>query len=215
MLKDLPRLKAFIDHCCQTRHYHFCISKCGKQDCGICKPPRLPQEIFENVHMLPDPTPGEDEHYLPFENVYSTDTTEVHRPSLSKRSKKQKTLPFVASIQHVRNVNMVVQCEECGMWRLIYSKKKLTVEAKKELERKLSSFDFSCGASTTDLDLSDELADVHFRDLRCEDPIEKLYYSMGYEQICIYCSSEDDVDIPEKCYPICASCSSFKSPITK
>ena len=87
------------------------------------------------------------------------------------------------------------------MWRLIYSKK-LTVQAKKELERTLSSFDFSCGSSTTDLDLSDELADVHFMDLRCEDPVEKLYYSLGYEQICIYGSSEDDVDIPEKSYPI-------------
>ena len=87
------------------------------------------------------------------------------------------------------------------------------MQAKKELERKLSSFDFSCGSSTTDLDLSDELADVHFRDLRCEDPVEKLYYSLGYEQICIYCSSEpDDVDITEKCYPICLS---FKSPISK
>ena len=86
--------------------------------------------------------------------MYSTDTTEVHRPSLSKQSKKQK-ISFVVSIQHVRNVNMVVQCEECEIWRLI--KKNLTVEAKKGLERKLSSFDFSCGASTTDLDLSDEL----------------------------------------------------------
>ena len=76
------------------------------------------------------------------------------------------------------------------MWRLIYSKKKLTSQNKKELERKLSGFDFSCGSSTADLHLcDDELADVHFRDLRCEDPVEKLYYSMGFEQICVYCST--------------------------
>ena len=59
--------------------------------------------------------------------------------------------------------------------------------------RNLSNFDFSCGARTSDMDLPDELSDVHFRDLRCEDPVEKLYYSMGYEQICIYCSTEDDL----------------------
>ena len=64
--------------------------------------------------MLPDPIPGQDEHYLPFKELYGTQTTEGNRPSLTKKSKKQKTLPFVASIQHARNVNMVVQCEECG-----------------------------------------------------------------------------------------------------
>ena len=64
------------------------------------------------------------------------------------------------------------------MWRLIYSKKNWTSQAIKELERKLNNFDFSCGASTSDLNLSDELSNVHFRDLRCEDPVEKLYYSI-------------------------------------
>ena len=81
--------------------------------------------------MLRDPISGEDEHYSPFEKMYGTPTTEVHRPSSSKRSKKQKTLPFVASIQHARNVNLMFQCEERGMWRLIHSKKKLTSQAKK------------------------------------------------------------------------------------
>ena len=103
------------------------------------------------------------------------------------------------------------------MWRLIYSKKKLSLQAKKELERKLNNFDFCCGASTSDLDLPDELkeSDVHFRDLRCEDPVEKLYYSMGFEQICIYYSTEDDLDIRENFYPICASCLSIKEPISR
>lgn len=110
---------------------------------------------------------------------------------------------------------LMVQCEECGMWRLIYSKKKVSSQAKSELERKLSNFDFSCGASTSDMDLPDELSDVHFRDLRCEDPVEKLYYSMGYEQICIYCSTEDDLDTSENYYPICVSCMSNKEPISK
>ena len=62
---------------------------------------------------------------------------------------------------------------------------KLSSQSKSGLERKLSNFDFSCGASMSDMGLPDELSDVHFRDLRCEDPVQKLYYSMGYEQICI------------------------------
>ena len=67
------------------------IKKCGIKNCNICQPSRLHQEIFKTLNMLPDPVPGEDEHYLPFENMYGTPTTEVHAPSSSKRSKKQKT----------------------------------------------------------------------------------------------------------------------------
>ena len=44
------------------------------------------------------------------------------------------------------------------------------------------------------------------RQLQCEEPVEKLYYSMGYEPICIYCSSEDNLDIPNDSYPICEFC---------
>ena len=57
-------LKKFLDHCCRFRHYQFSIKKCGAEDCDICRPPRLSQEIFETVNVLPDPVPGEDERYL-------------------------------------------------------------------------------------------------------------------------------------------------------
>ena len=113
-------------------------------------------------------------------------------------SKKHKSLPFVASIQHVKNTNLMIQCEECGMWRLVYAKKKLSAHWRRELEKMLQTFDFSCGASTSDLD---ELSHVHFRDLSCEDPVEKLYYSMGYDPICIYCSSEDELETQEIIFP--------------
>ena len=49
-------------------------------------------------------------------------------------------------------------------------KEKLTSQAKKELERKLNNFDFGSGTSTSDLNLSHEFNNVHFRVLRCEDP---------------------------------------------
>ena len=62
-----------------------------------------------------------------------------------------KTLPFVASIEHVKNTNLVIQCEECRMWRLVYAKK-LSEHRRRELEKMLQTFDFSCGASTLDLD---------------------------------------------------------------
>ena len=47
--------------------------------------------------------PDEDNHYFPFSDVFGTQTTEEHRPSLKKKpSKTKKSLPFYASVQHVQ-----------------------------------------------------------------------------------------------------------------
>ena len=142
ILKKLPKLAAFIDHCCQSRHYSFCIKKCGEPTCEVCQPVRLPSQVFKSLHFLPDPVPSDDEHYKLFDEVYGSETTEMHRPSLVQKSKRRKTLPFTASIQHVKNVNLIVQCEQCGMWRLIYSPYKLKAEDKRILESKLDSSSF-------------------------------------------------------------------------
>ena len=92
--------------------------------------------------MLPEPVPGDDGHYLCFDSVYGTTTSENHRPSLSQAKKRKKTLPFIASIQHAKNTNLMVECVECGMWRLIYSRKILSAFVRKELDKVLSKFDF-------------------------------------------------------------------------
>ena len=63
---------------------------------------------------------------LLFSDVYETTTTEAHCPSLAKHTGKTKTLPFVASVQHVRSVSVMIQCEECGIWHLLYSPIKLS-----------------------------------------------------------------------------------------
>ena len=112
VLPEYPKVQEFIDHCCQLRHYSFCIKKCGKNDCKICKKPRLPVNVFEEVMFLPDPIPQDDGHYKSFEDVYGTKTTEEHRPSHQKKPVKQKSLPFSASVQHARNTNRMIQCED-------------------------------------------------------------------------------------------------------
>ena len=73
-----------MEHCCQQRHYSFCIKKCGDSACGVCKPPRLPPDTFSKIHFVPDPVPQAYGHYKSFEDVYGTVTTEEHRPSLAK-----------------------------------------------------------------------------------------------------------------------------------
>ena len=67
--------------------------------------------------------PGQDGHYKRFEEVFGTSTVEEHRPSLQKITKKR--LPFYPSVQHVRNCNTMLMCDECGMWRLVYATRKL------------------------------------------------------------------------------------------
>ncbi len=113
--KRKPDLTRFIEHCCVRRHYFFVVKKCGSTVCTTCNPPRLPPEVFSTLHSLPDPVPGEDGHYKPFGDVFGTKTNESHRPSLQKKAQRRKTLPFTASVQHVKNIDLMLQCDECGL----------------------------------------------------------------------------------------------------
>ncbi len=135
-----PSLSKFLS---QPKHYSFCVKKCGSTSCDICKPRRLPSEVFSKTHHLPDPIPAADGHYKSFSDTYGTSTTEMHRPSLAKRPGRAKTLPFVARVQHVRNVSLMVQCEECEMWRLLYSPRKLSSLARQELSTILDDFTYN------------------------------------------------------------------------
>ena len=61
-----------------------------------------------------------------------------------------------------------------------------------------------------DAEISSSLKDIVFmRQLQCHSPIEKLYYSAKYSDICIYCA----IAVPrwnydkEQFYPQCADCS--------
>ena len=120
-LQRMPKLQAFFDLCCQIHHYSFCIKKCGSSECEICKPVRMDSERFKSIHFLPDPVMGSDDHYIPFTDVYGTDTSENERPSLIQR-RKMKTLTYSPSVQHACNAGVLVQCDECNKWCLLFSK---------------------------------------------------------------------------------------------
>ena len=65
------------------------------------------------------PIPGEDGHYKTFEQLLGSSTDESYRPSLQSKAKRTKMLLFTASVQHVKNVNLMLQCDECNLWRLL------------------------------------------------------------------------------------------------
>ena len=93
----------------------------------------------------------------------------------------------------------MLQCDECGMWRLLYSKLKLTKKERADLEVALEDVSFSCGASLQYLQLPGRLDNVYARELSCGEPIEKLYYSAIYT-ICVYCACDVE-SVPKDNYP--------------
>ena len=174
------------------------------------------REQFEELRFLPDPLMQDDGHYLPFEKAFTSNTTEQDRPSLRGKS-LAKPLSFSPSVQHAKNTDTMVQCEECNMWRLVFSKKKLSPSVRTTLESILEDVSYTCGASFNDLDLPESLASIIIRDHRCGDIIERLYYSAGYEDICIYCATTSDLakNLPPSIYPMCNNCKDEKEPIQK
>jgi len=213
-ITNYPSVCEFISHCCQVEHYTFSILKCGTNACKICKLVRLPPHIFSLLKHLPHPVPKEDGHYLSFSEAFETITTGEHRPSLKqKRSKKDKSLPFYASLQHVKNSQIVVQCDSCDMWRIVFSKYKLKPSQRSLLQRLLLNYSYTCGSQLKDLDLPEEFRNVEIRVHNCQDTVEKLYYSAKYEPICVYCARNEPWTIPHQ-YPQCQECSSLP-PIKK
>ena len=90
------------------------------------------------------------------------------------------------------------------------AKRKLNSAEKKDLESAIDSMSYSCGALLKDAEIPSSLKDIVFmRQLQCHSPIEKLYYSAKYSDICIYCA----IAVPrwnydkEQFYPQCADCS--------
>ena len=97
---------------------------------------------FLQLHHLPLPIPSEDGHCLSFAEVFCEKITGEHRPSLLKKPSKSNSLPFYASVQHVKNCQMVIQCENCDLWRIIFSKYKLKPSQKQQLQQLLDNVSY-------------------------------------------------------------------------
>ena len=66
---------------------------------------------------------------------------------------------------------------------------------------------FTCGSPLQDLELPGRLAIVYVRDISCEQPIERLYYTAKYPPICVYCAhSLDEADSDSGYFPQCVGC---------
>ena len=87
-----------------------------------------------------------------------------------------KPLSFSPSVQHAKNTDTMIECEECN-------KKKLSAAAR-TTQSLLEDVSYTMWSiPVEDLHLLMGIQ-VVIRDHRYGDPIEKLYYSAGYEDIC-------------------------------
>lgn len=162
-----------------------------------------PYIIFQSLYHLPDPILSDTEsgHYKPFNDVYGKATTEKDLPS----KKATATASRRFTLKHVKNANLMLQCEECDLWRLVYSDVKLTPVQKSLLQNALADSVFTCGSSIEDLELELENV-VYTQPLNCNEPIEKQYYSAGYKSICVYCACDQSSNSSAS-YPQCSDCS--------
>lgn len=97
----------FLESHCKVCHYMFSVKKCGSTDCTTCKVPRLPIDVLNDIHHLPDPIPDGDK-YKSFDDVYGSQTSERHRSSLSTPGAKNHGMPFPPSAQYAKNVKVVL-----------------------------------------------------------------------------------------------------------
>ncbi|CAB4375468.1 unnamed protein product [Rhizophagus irregularis] len=106
-LRKHKLLVEFIKTHCQERAYSFQIKKCNQTSCEVCYQIRMPTDVFQNLHFLPDPIPSRDnpDHYETFANLYGKPTTEKFCPSLINLESKAKLAPK----QQKQDLKLVLQ----------------------------------------------------------------------------------------------------------
>ena len=177
--------------------------------------------LVEQVHFIPDPVPDSGkEHYIPFAELYGTQTTEQHRPSLQEKSTSgSHGIPFNPTSQHASNTCKVIKCTECSKQRVIYAARKLKYDEMERLKRVIDGVQYSCGSVLSDIDYSfrdqELICKVYVRANRtCADKVEVPFYSCGvHDPICIDCGVEDDLisgEVAKPVYPTCLTCFSSK-----
>ena len=164
-VKNRQELLRFLDTHCVLRNYMFSVRKCNEVECTTCSPPRLPPDVFESLHNLPDPIPNGD-HYAHSEQVYGQLTTEEHMPSLKEKVSKDHGMDFSPSGQTAKNTKLTIQCTQCNKWRVIHSAKALRSNVRTSIESELELILYCCGSVFSDIEESTEenvLQMVHVR----------------------------------------------------
>ena len=199
------------------------IKKCSLDrvvNCWFCQlqPPRLPDDIYNSLHFLPDPVVDHSSNrFKSFPDVYGTATTESDRPSLKTSKAKNHTDKENKGLFVAAKVRDVIHCMECAKPRCIYAPEKLDSETLILVEHiKDQDSTYTCGSPLFDME-----SPIKVRiGITCTSPMEAQYYTAKlhkFPPVCYHCGQEN---LPEtsteldkslqKSYttvrPICTDC---------
>ena len=137
-----------MKHCCIRKHYFFVVKKCGSE---LCQPPRLPNDTLKDY--MPFLTQCQEWKGITKVSMTSMEVLLMNLIFLlSRNNQKRKILLFASSLRHVKNIDMMLQCEQCGSWRLPHCcEQKLTKKERENPEEGLADVLFTCGAPLQDL----------------------------------------------------------------
>ena len=111
---------------CHDRHYVFSVKKCKDETC-CCGNVRLPNDVFDSAHNLPEPIPSSEDksRYRSFHDSYGqkqVGVLDAHRPSKNAEKPIDHGMPFSPSAQTSKTTKLVANCDTCSKPRCIYKK---------------------------------------------------------------------------------------------
>ncbi|CAG8798651.1 7095_t:CDS:2, partial [Cetraspora pellucida] len=132
------RILEFMSHYCHSRTYFFEIRKCQAAETGC---------VISNEN-----------HYMPFYEIYGKDITEKYRPSSLQKANASKlsstsmtinslsinSMGFSPCAQYAANVHVLVKCIECNRPWVLYSQYRLNPDEEIFLKNFIETIDYTC-----------------------------------------------------------------------
>ena len=129
-----------------------------------------------------------------------------------KPATKGHDIPFQPHKQHAINIGLTIVCVYCKKPRVIYSKNKISKNLITKFKRKTSELRFVRGTIVEELVGPDIFTDLYVKgNLRCDAPVETIYFSAGYVQCCSHCGSTPRLSTGQNEYPMCQFCRKNKN----
>ena len=183
---------------------YFQIKKCTEPACWYCtlNPPRLPPEVFQDLHFIPDPVRsiGDPTKYASLQEVYGKQTDDSERPSVTENPQKTHTRDTLhKTLLQGAKIRDFVKCVECQKPRCVYSASKLNFTdqlAFRKVKEGDIGLQYTCGSCLFPQDSKYYDTLVVRESLTCTSSMETGYYASkmsAFKPVCFHCGIGDDL----------------------
>ncbi|CAG8791762.1 14277_t:CDS:2, partial [Gigaspora rosea] len=111
------------------RQFTTCEGKCpaAETGCIICRLPQSNSDVFVKLQPFPDPIPkANEDHYIPFCEIYGKNTSEKHRPSYFKKEMYLHQLRLMVSAPMAWVSAPGTICSKCAYFGKVYRMQQTT-----------------------------------------------------------------------------------------